>query len=137
MDGERFDAIAKQLAVTSRRRALMAAGGGLMAALVGRSATPAAAQPVAPQATDLVCAGEPVLCNRSGVTATACGPNGSCRCARLTNGDSRCVNASIVCPRRRVACERNKDCPGSQVCAVVTGCCKNDTRATRACVTRC
>lgn len=136
MDGERFDAIAKTLAVTSRRRALMAAGGGLMAVVLGRSVEGAAAQQIGPLADDLVCAREPVLCNRRGERAAVCGANGSCRCIKLANGDNRCVNANIQCPRRN-ECERNNDCPGSQVCASVTGCCRQDTGASRACVDRC
>ena len=119
MDSNRFDALTRTFATSSRRRVLRLAGGGALGALFGRAGLEAAAQP-STDANDVICENEPLLCNREGRPAGNCGRD--CRCARATNGDRKCVDVSGATCENRRRCNRERDCRRGEVCVKVRNC---------------
>ncbi len=116
MDGERFDAIVRNIGVPApRRTALQVIGAGTLAALfAGRGADLAEA------------AKRPVSCPESGCRVpcrNAVGGQGfPCACVRLLNGDQICVE-----PFCRNRCRSNRDCGRREVCSTTaSNCCSTD-----------
>ena len=136
MDGSRFDAFAKSVAATSRRRALQLAIGGGTAAALARFGVATTFAQVTPAATDLICQSEPLLCNRNGQPAGRCNSDG-CRCARAINGDQKCVRVGNASCNNQQRCERNKDCPSGSVCIDIDGCEDCGGRKPGRCFQRC
>ncbi len=123
MDGDRFDRLSRRLAAgVSRRTALRGAAAGLLGVLGLRRQAEAQVSQAA--CGNVVCKGNPGICNDG------------CVCCVYANGNSRCrppgscSGGSQVCPPDRpfvdpvrgcVQCLTAANCPAStQVCGVAT-----------------
>jgi hypothetical protein len=120
-----FDELAKGVAsgTISRGRAMKLAGAGLLAALFGSSVATGEAE----AATDRRCRGKPKISNRRCPKESGCRGREDqfCNCALTREGDKRCIDfTNQGCPTTD-ECDRSGDCPGSQLCIEVGGCCGN------------
>ena len=129
-EGHHFDELTKGLAsgTISRGRALKLAGAailgstGLLALFPGKARAQGCTQ------------GGPAINNHS-CEIHSCGGDPACACAEAVNGKKYCVSAVFPCPNRD-QCDRNRDCPGDQLCIKVGGCC-GFRRRRNACIPRC
>ncbi|HEU5433837.1 MAG TPA: hypothetical protein VFU81_19365 [Thermomicrobiales bacterium] len=68
-------------------------------------------------------------CPSVGGSLRSCGPaTFDCGCAKLLNGKSACIlhaGATSLC--LQTPCQSNHDCPNSQACVAVPGCCADRT----------
>lgn len=129
-----FDELTRGVAdgTISRSRALKLAGAALLgAALIPFSAAPAEAGRRDP------CKGKPAISNNS-----CRGERAICRqredqvcvCAKIVDGGKSCVEITKDCPTTD-ECDRNSDCPGSQLCVELGACCEGSPR--NACLRPC
>jgi hypothetical protein len=134
MDGRRFDALMRALSNRGSRRRLLTRllpGSGLAVLLGSDRLTPEAAAESDRQCRDL-----PAISNERCPQAS-CKEKGDqiCCCARTVGGNRRFVDlADAECPVSD-GCDSSEDCPGSQVCIQVGGCCERSRR--NLCVRRC
>ena len=118
MDGERFDAIAKATATTSRRGALRLLAGGALGGLLTR---------LGPEDAAAACAGT-VHCNGTNCSAcpgTVCGPDPNRWCC-LEHG-AVCRTSSQCCSgrcKKKPGAKRGRcKCPAGTTTCGTTGCC--------------
>ena len=138
MDDDRFDRIARALAVAPSRRgvARLLAGTVLLAGtgLISRISRPAAAQSLG--TADAQCEAGPVLSDRR-CPFNQCRGRFDCLCAKTTGGERRCVELifeKTFCGRNE--CDSNRDCPQGELCIEIGGCCAGSRRV-NICVSPC
>jgi hypothetical protein len=116
---ESLDEVAKGLAegTISRGKAIKLSGAALLGSIGLLSLFPGVAG-----ADEGPCEGVPPISNRQCPEAP-CGRCPDCLCARTVSGRKRCLDFSdAFCPETD-ECDRNRDCPGEEVCVRVGGCC--------------
>jgi hypothetical protein len=117
---ERLDEVAKGLAegTISRRKAIKLSGGALLGSIGLLSLFPSVAG-----AEEGPCEDKPAISNRMCPEDNFCGRCPGCQCARTVSGRKRCLDFSeLGCPQTD-ECDRNRDCPGDEVCIRFAGCC--------------
>jgi hypothetical protein len=120
-----LDEVAKELATgrISRGRAIKLSGAALLGSMGLLSLSPAVAT------AEEVCEGKAAVNNKtcSSIELTRCRANLTdrlCSCFKTVSGSTRCINVTggLDCPTTD-ECDRNRDCPGDEVCVKIGGCC--------------
>jgi hypothetical protein len=133
-EGHAFDELTKGLAsgTISRGRAMKLAGAailgstGLLALFPGKAQAQGCTQGD-PSINNHSC--EPIDCGGTGTAGLLC------VCAETVHGKNHCVPfGELECPERD-QCDRNKDCPGDQLCIKVGACCSGTRR--NLCIPKC
>jgi|SRR5215208_877307 hypothetical protein len=126
-----LDEVAKGLAAgtISRGRAIRLGGAALLGSMGLLSLFPAVSEAEVQGA----CEGRAVVNNKvcPAIELTRCRPNSgrSCSCFKTVSGNTRCIDVTggLDCPTTD-ECDRNRDCPGDQVCVKIGGCCEGSRR---------
>jgi hypothetical protein len=123
---ESLDEVAKGLAegTISRGKAIKLSGAALLGSIGLLSLIPGVAG-----ADEGPCEGVPAVSNRRCVESP-CGNCPNCFCFRTVSGRKRCVDLTglvTICPATD-ECDRNRDCPGEEVCVRVGGCCEGSRK---------
>ena len=139
MDDQRFDRLARSLALgLSRRQVARGLAGGLAALGWGRAVAQPEGDPNQ-EDTDPSCRGKPAINNnRCPRDRARCTRNANCFCAETVVGAKRCVRIRDFppdCPERD-RCDRNTDCGAGAVCIKLGGC-PNCTRRRNRCLELC
>src|SRR5215217_2929404 len=128
---ESLDEVAKGLAegTISRGKAIKLSGAALLGSIGLLSSFPGVAG-----AEEGPCEDLPPISNKMCPEAP-CGKCPGCLCARTVSGRKRCLDfTGLGCPATD-ECDRNRDCPGDEVCVRVGGCCGGSSQ--NLCVSPC
>jgi hypothetical protein len=120
---ESLDEVAKGLAegTISRGQAIKLSGAALLGSIGLLSLFPGVA------GAEGGCADQPAINNRR-CAQSPCGNCPDCLCARTVSGRKRCLDFSGKwCPDTD-ECDRNRDCPGEEVCIQMAGCCEGSRK---------
>jgi len=116
-----LDDLSRELAsgTISRGRAIKLTGGAFLGtALLALFSSPAAQA----RRSRGPCSGEAPICETS-PEGPNCRDNPACFCFRRPGGRKQCLDTTgAMCPTVS-ECDRTRDCPSGEVCAVVPGCC--------------
>ena len=116
MDANWFDTLTRAWATSSRRRLLGALVGGALSTRFGSSPPPAAAR----QRLQSCPAGMAAGCS-FGCPAVVPPGYAGCACVETTRGQLVC--GALDCIQRGKPCNRNRACPGKEICATTAKAC--------------